>query len=246
MADIESKTLQFNRIRSSTTLGEEIMKQIENEIANQNLAPGEQLPTEHELSQMFGVSRTSVREAIQMLSARGLVNIKKGRGTYVSELSSEPMLAAMRIFLARKYDDEWALSIMKVRQLIEPYCAKKAAENASESDIKILEDIIAGFASANRDDFEKKGELERNFHLQIAKMSGNPVIPLLMQPIFESMPFIKAHIYEVVDMPKDLPYKKHKLIYRAIRDKKPDEAQKIMAQHIHEGVDESEGILDKE
>ena len=237
--------MHFERIRGTSTLSEEISRKIENEIMNNNLHPGDRLPTETELSEMFGVSRTSVREATQMLCAKGFLTIKKGRGTFVSELSSETMLEAMRTFMARQFDDEWALDIMKVRLLIEPDCARNAAVNPSASDLEALKDIIDGFADCKPDDFETLGVLERRFHLQISHMAGNPVIPLLMQPIFESMPIIKAHIYEVILLPEDTPYKKHRLVYEAIRDGKPDEAYNMMVKHLEDAITEAKGILDK-
>ncbi|MFC1620212.1 FadR/GntR family transcriptional regulator [Candidatus Neomarinimicrobiota bacterium] len=236
--------MQFEKI-GRTNLSEEIRKRIEGEILNNNLSPGDKLPTEMELSEMFGVSRASVREAIQILSTKGLVCIQKGRGTFVSELSSEPMQEAMRTFMVRQFDDEWVFNIMRVRLLIEPDCARNAALSPSESDLEVLGDIINGFKNCAPEDFETLGVLEKRFHLQIATMAGNPVIPLLMQPIFESMPFIKAHIYEEIHLPEATPFKKHQLIYKAIRDAKPDEAHKMMAQHLEDAIEEAKGILEK-
>ncbi|MHC4676368.1 MAG: FadR/GntR family transcriptional regulator [Planctomycetota bacterium] len=234
--------IRFEKIRSTTTLSEEISRKIENEIMNNNLRPGDRLPTEIQLGEMFGVSRTSVREATQMLCTKGLLTIQKGKGTFVSELSSAPMLEAMRTFMARQFDDEWALDIMRVRLVIEPFCAREAAARASDADLEALGEITAGFKDCEPDDFEKLGILERRFHFQIAKMTGNPVIPLLMQPIFEIMPIIKAHIYEVIHLPEDTPYKKHRLVYEAIRNKKPGEAHKLMIQHLEDAIEEAESI----
>jgi GntR family transcriptional repressor for pyruvate dehydrogenase complex len=238
-------TMQFEKIGRSN-LSEEIRKRIEEKILNENLSPGDKLPTETELSDMFGVSRASVREAIRILDAKGLVRIQKGRGTFVSELSSDAMLEAMRTFMARQFDDEWALDIMKVRLLIEPECARNAAISPSNPDLEELGAIISGFESCEPNDFEALGVLEKRFHLQIANMAGNPVVPLLMQPIFESMPFIKAHIYEEINLPEETPHKKHRLIYEAIRDRKPDEAYKMMTKHLEDAIDEAEGIITKD
>jgi GntR family transcriptional repressor for pyruvate dehydrogenase complex len=236
--------MQFEKIGRGT-LSEEIQKRIESEIVNNNLEPGSKLPTEAELSEIFGVSRASVREAIRILDAKGLVRIIKGRGIYVSELTSEPMLDAMRTFMTRQFDDKWALDIMKVRLLNEPECARNAAIDPSDADLEELGDIINGFESCEPNDFETLGILEKRFHLQIAIMSNNPVIPLLMQPIFESMPSIKAHIYEEIHLPEDTPYIKHRHIYEKIRGRKPDAAYESMVQHLEDAIEEAKGILDQ-
>jgi len=231
-------TIKFEKI-GRASLNEEIRKKIESEILNNNLAPGEKLPTEMEFSEMFGVSRASVREAIQNLSGKGLVRIQKGRGTFVSELSSEPMLEAMRTFMARQFDDEWAVDIMKVRLLIEPECARNAAVDPSNADLEELGDIISGFENCNPNDFDTLGVLEKRFHFQLAKMSNNPVIPLLMQPIFETMPFIKLHMYEEINLPDKTAYKKHRRIYEMIRDGKPDVAYELMVKHLESATEEA-------
>ena len=236
--------IQFKKI-GRTSLSEEIRIKIESEILNNNLAPGEKLPTEMELSEMFGVSRASVREAIKNLSVKGLVSIQKGRGTFVSELSSEPMLEAMRTFMVRQVDEEWALDIKKVRLLIEPECARNAAIEPSNADLEELGDIINGFKNCDPKDFEALGILDKRFHLQIAKMSNNPVIPLLMQPIFEVMSFIELRIYQKVNSHTELAYKKHHLIYEMIRDRKPDAAYESMAKHLEGAIEEARGILEQ-
>ena len=236
--------IQFKKI-GRTSLSEEIRIKIESEILNNNLAPGEKLPTEMELSEMFGVSRASVREAIKNLSVKGLVSIQKGRGTFVSELSSEPMLEAMRTFMARQVDDEWALEIKKVRLLIEPECARNAAIDPSTADLEELGDIISRLKNCAPNDFETLGFLDKSFHLQVVKMSNNPVIPLLMQPIFEVMSFIELHIFEEVNQPAETVYKRHLDIYEMIRDRKPDAAYEAMAKHLEGAVEQAKGILDR-
>ncbi|RMD92070.1 MAG: FadR family transcriptional regulator, partial [Calditrichaeota bacterium] len=78
----------FSRIGNHRTLSQEIEHKIETAILEKKLIAGQKLPTEKELCEMFGVSRTALREALQMLSARGLLYIKKGSGVFVNDFSA--------------------------------------------------------------------------------------------------------------------------------------------------------------
>ncbi|NPE31859.1 FadR family transcriptional regulator [Methanococcoides sp. SA1] len=73
----------FDKIGKSQTLSQEIVANIEQAIREKKFQVGEKLPTEKELCEMFGVSRTAIREALQMLSAQGLINVHKGKGSFV-------------------------------------------------------------------------------------------------------------------------------------------------------------------
>ncbi len=79
----------FNPLDKRVSIKELIASQIEDAIFEKKYLPGSKLPSENELCNMFGVSRTSVREAIQVLQAHGLVSIEKGKGIFVKSISSE-------------------------------------------------------------------------------------------------------------------------------------------------------------
>ena len=96
----------FKKIGSSKTLSQEIVENIEKHIVSKNLIAGQKLPTEKEMCEMFGVSRTALREALQMLSARELISIKKGSGIYVNELSTRMATKSMRFFLEMNFIKE--------------------------------------------------------------------------------------------------------------------------------------------
>ena len=79
----------FHNLGNKQTLSQKIERTIENAIRDKKLPVGSKLPTEFEMCKSFGVSRTALREALRRLSARGLINIQKGSGMYVSEIKIE-------------------------------------------------------------------------------------------------------------------------------------------------------------
>jgi GntR family transcriptional repressor for pyruvate dehydrogenase complex len=91
---------------------------------------------------MFGVSRTALREALQMLSARDLISIKKGSGIYVNELIDKIATKSMRFFLELNFDKDHILHVIKARNMFEPEIAKLAAINRKTEDIDFLKNNI--------------------------------------------------------------------------------------------------------
>ena len=164
--------MKFEKIGSKRTLSAEIVEKIGSEILSNNILPGEKLPTEMSLSESFGVSRASVREALQILSSQGLITIQKGKGAFVTDISSEHVNMAMQRFFARRFDNQWALNIIQARQIIEPYCARLAALNATPKDIDELAENIKQFAVCDEDDYQQWGELDQLFHKKISNLSG--------------------------------------------------------------------------
>ena len=96
----------FSPIGGPATLSQELVEQIEALIQTKKLQPGDKLPTENEIGRQFGVSRTVVREALQNLSAKNLITVKKGTGTFVKDFSSTHAVEHMSRFLELKLDEE--------------------------------------------------------------------------------------------------------------------------------------------
>ena len=238
--------LKFEKIGSKQTLSAEIVEKIGNEILSNNILPGEKLPTEMSLSGSFGVSRASIREALQILSAQGLITVKKGVGAFVTDISSEHVNMAMQRFFARRFDNQWAVDIIMVRQLIEPPCARLAALHATTTDIDNLEKILLQFIDCDEGNYQKWGDLDELFHLKISELSGNPVIPLLMDPIFTLMPLMRANVYKIIDKAHSSASDYHARIFNAIKNKNPELAHDLMMKHLKFAEEHSRQVLNSE
>ena len=225
-------TTIFNQIGSQRTLGQEIVRQIEKSIREKKLKAGEKLPTEKELCAMFGVSRTALREALQILSARGLITIRKGSGMFVNDFSSDHASKPMSLYLELNFDTDYVLHITDVRQIMEPEAARLAALNHTPEDIEFLRNNLIEY-SASQQDVEKRALLDLQFHTRIMEASGNPLLPLMMEPIYSQMPRIKTLVVSKVPHdPGQDAFDYHSHIVDCIEKGDSKKSHKAMSDHM--------------
>lgn len=149
--------------------------------------PGDKLPNEMELSEELGISRITLREAIRILCTRGLVEIRRGRGTYV--ISNDPALRSAPCGGEQELTDASAQNLMEYRLSLEPAAAYYAAKRANEKDLQRMESLLE-----QMDKLSAQGRSvihsERDFHAAIASATHNPLfkqlIPVLQHSIQEN------------------------------------------------------------
>ena len=100
---------------------------------------GQKLLTENELCEIYSTSRTSVREALNRLKARGLIEIKKGSGAYVTELNSQSAMDLLNLYFEMSNDEDLVYNTIKTRQFFEPEITAQAALNRTSGNIKEFE-----------------------------------------------------------------------------------------------------------
>src|SRR5450759_3752812 len=122
------------RTVKTSRLYEQIVQQVEDSILKGQLKPGDQLPAERDLAQRFGVSRTAVREAVKTLREKGLVEAYSGRGTFITDGTSQ---AARQSFdlMVKIGQQEGSPHLAELRLILEPGIAALAAVRAKEEDI---------------------------------------------------------------------------------------------------------------
>ena len=166
-------------------LSDKIVEQIKNQILLGEFKPGDKLPSENELCEMFQVSRTSVREAIKMLSAQGLAKVMRGRGIFVEQLDLEHLLRmTYPIILTSQTDLE---DVMHIRIVLEKESASLAAKNATADDILQMERIIKKSMLIDENApraFEEISEANSAFHRMRAKSSRAKVLLHAIQPLW--------------------------------------------------------------
>jgi GntR family transcriptional repressor for pyruvate dehydrogenase complex len=222
----------FGKIGKNLTLSQEIEIKIEDSIRQKKLEPGQKLPSEKELGVMFGVSRTAVREALRMLSARGLLNVRKGDGIYVNAFSSSHASKPMSLYLELQFDSDSILHLVHLRQMIEPNIARLAAENCTDADLALFEANLASFADRSQD-APKLAQLDVEFHTLIACSTHNPLIPLIMDPIFSMLPRVKTLIVNHLQKAhSDNAPNYHQKIYDMIKARDAEGAFAAMQEHL--------------
>jgi GntR family transcriptional repressor for pyruvate dehydrogenase complex len=113
-----------------------------------------------------------------------------------------------------------------------PELAKLAAINRTENDICKLKAIIEELEKCPDDDFRKEGELDKEFHMGLASAAGNPIILLMVEPIFQLMPKIKTLVYAHVNHARGNALDLHKKILFSIEDQDRDAASSYMKDHL--------------
>lgn len=234
----------FKKIGDKETLSDRIVKQIEKAIMDNEFEPGDKIPSEKEMCEIFNVSRTAVREAIQKLKARGLITVKKGSGIYVQEYPEKHVTDSMEMYLWLNLNKEYINYVMEVRKLFEPELARLASQNRTQKDLKKIKNTINELEKCNPKDFKKEGALDKEFHLQIARACGNPLILTMIKPIYQIMPKIRSLIYKTNESIRENAIKYHKEIYNMIKDKDSKKAYNRMQRHLQIAEKDSQKLLD--
>lgn len=217
------------------SLARQVGNQILQLIINQNLTSGEKLPNEFELAERLNVGRGTVREAVKLLVSRNILEIRRGKGTYVTQ--NPGVLEDPLGFAFFKDKHKLAMDLIEIRLILEPKVAAFAAKNAQEGEVIRMKQLckeIDQLASDNKD----YNDLDVEFHICIAQSTRNLVMPNLI-PIINNgislynafprysqlMNALKVH-HEIIDaiskhdedkagdsMTRHLLYNKHNLEY---------------------------------
>ncbi len=147
------------------------------EIVGGRYAPGDLLPKEAELTDQYGVSRTSVREGMRVLAAKGLVDIRQKIGTRVRQPEGWNVFDSdiLRWHSDVGKGDEIMRNLVEVRQIMEPAAARLAAGRASMDDLRRMDDALAGMA-ASATDREGYAHADVEFHLAVYAASNNVLL----------------------------------------------------------------------
>ncbi len=172
----------YSPVKRQAKLSGQVAGQIQQLILSRQINPGDRLPTERELGETFQVSRTVIREAIRILEARGLVVSQTGSGTYAQAIQGEDVSNSLGMYITTQGQSFTLDSLMEVRRVLEIQVVKLAAERATPQDIEKLETILQNMC-LSREDVDAFSKLDLEFHLVIARASGNPLFEILIQPL---------------------------------------------------------------
>ena len=220
--------MQIEAIARQTT-ADLVVERITQVIRERNLSAGERLPGEHELVEQLRVSRPVLREALARLQSMGLIDIRRGRGTFVGNATS--LANCVRLLRsAVTISPQELRSYAELRSAIEVQAARQAAERATDDDIAEL----AAFVRRLDDDdlpYPEALELDFQFHRKVLEAAGNPLMQNLMEVIYE---FVLTQMARTTPSPRDnqLGRRLHKAILTAVRNHAPDAAAKAMQQHM--------------
>lgn len=235
----KQKTL-FDLVRLKSP-SDQIVEQVRGLIATGHLKLGQQLPTEREMAVMLGVGRQAVRGALSKLARLGLVEVVPFKGTFIRSLTPgslrEPLLTLLNSEISNMFE------FMKVREVLESWCAAEAARRADSAKLKRVGDSLTMMEDAIREGRSiSKADIE--FHTAIAEAAENVILVHLMDTfttlLYSTERFrnVAAHARNVVTYLGE-----HKAIYEAIKSRDPSEARSRMRSHIRTVTSRVEDVL---
>lgn len=208
---------------------EEIYSAIMDWMIEKKAKPGDRLPSENELSTHFGVSRTTMREAIRILEHSGLVTVRRGRfgGMFVGSGAVPQVVAAIRTLLL--FDQTTPQSLFEAREVIEVEVTRRAAEQITDEQLEMLESSIIAMKS----DYSADNVVDANakFHLTIADACNNSILQAMMTAIINLLQEIAVHESGDIET-VDLKLEGHRDILAALRQRDSDAAANAMRLHV--------------
>lgn len=231
-------TMQFAKIdRSSVT--EQIIEYLKNQILKQELKPGQQLPSEENLGSQLGVGRGTVREALRVLVYLGLIE-RRNKSTYVTSIATSGSL--MTGFIDRIHKHRDVTKVIEVRKIVEPEAAALAAERADADEIAEIGRHLAEMEKSTGTVKEFAAH-DQDFHLAVFRACGNHILLEFMKNIQQYMHQNQVLILRLSPgiEPHSLDF--HRRLFAAIRDGKDEDAREIMRAHIQDIEDEMYKII---
>jgi GntR family transcriptional repressor for pyruvate dehydrogenase complex len=231
------------KLVQTSRLYEQIDQQIEESIAKGALKPGDQLPAERELAQQFGVSRTAVREAVKTLHEKGLVEAYPGRGTFITNGTSNSVRQSLDRMI-RAGQAEGTAHLAEVREILEPEIAALAAARADEENIAAMREALLVMDDAKKDP-QAFIEADLDFHLALAEAASNPLILSLIDSIIGVLREQRMGIFSVDGGPERGQYH-HKKILEAIEHRDALGARESMRAHLRQVREDSQRAAGEE
>lgn len=182
--------IHIEMLINKKSLAEEVAAKLQEQISLGHYKLNDKLPIEPQLMKSFGVGRSSIREAIKLLTNSGLLRVQQGVGTFVQQVTGhEPMDQRLKRANIQDLDE--------VRQLLEMKIAQKAAINRSEKDIHAIEaQLLKRKIAADKGLIEDCIEADIQFHVAIAQAAGNEILADLYQLASIHLKKWFLHIYK--------------------------------------------------
>jgi GntR family transcriptional repressor for pyruvate dehydrogenase complex len=190
--------------------------------------PGDRLPSERQLAEALGVSRSIIREALKSLGMLSLIRVKPGGGYYLQDVPSNllPKSVEWGLLLGERHTAD----LVEARGFIEVTVVRLAAERRDEKNLSRLEDLLAQMKAA-RENPKKFVEADIAFHITLAEASRNSALRNILSGMRNLLDvWIRRNVYAAEDL--DPRYRRHLAIFEAIKKRNPEAAARAMETHM--------------
>jgi DNA-binding FadR family transcriptional regulator len=208
-----------------------VVAELQMRILSGELNPGDRLPTENELGQLLGISRSVVRDAVRTLAARGLVEVRQGHGMVVSRPNDHAFGEALVALLMRS--DLTMGEVVEAREAIETQLAPLAAVRRTEADLARLHEALSAFEeSVEREDWEQAQSHHLSFHVGVLKSIHLPALEIILEPMAEII--LVSSLPPNPDDPELWEVPGHRVILDSLRGRDEEGAMRAMREHFRQ------------
>jgi len=215
------------------SLYEEIVQQVIQYIKNENLSPGDKLPSEDKLVALFQVSKTAVREALSILASKGIIEKRPGVGSIIQEITGSTFVENITTQLI--FNQQSLQEILEFRRVMEVEATGLAAQRATKEQMKKIKKAHLDLIAVNN-----KGEIgideDFNFHYQIIVASNNSIYKTIFDAIspkiFEAIKITKKQSLMLSQSYITATHQEHEAILNAILAKDVNKARSEMLNHL--------------
>lgn len=225
----------FPHVERAATLSDRVADAMLAHIVRAGLRPGERLPSERELGEQFGVSRTVVREALRSLAAKGVLTVQSGAPPVVARVDADRAVEALRLYVLGLEVGPGGLDyaqVDEVRSVVECRVTRLAAQSATDDDVARLARVHDEF-QARLHDVAATSELDVEFHRTVAVASHNPLFLLVLESIEPVLLRVRRATLGVPGRP-ERAVDAHGEILDRIRHHDPEGAEAAMNAHLEE------------
>jgi GntR family transcriptional repressor for pyruvate dehydrogenase complex len=195
------------------------------------LPPGARLPSESQLATQIGISRSGVREAVKVLEAARVLEVRRGDGTFVTSLAPTLLLEGIG-FAVELLQGDTLLEVMEVRRLLEPSATGLAAGRITDAQLEELAAALQAMRDAAADP-ELLMQADIEFHRAVITSTGNETLTTLLDGL--SHRTVRARVWRgiVLGNVTQATIDEHRAIYDALRARDPFLAQSAALLHVN-------------
>ena len=222
---LDSQT--FKRIKKESVV-DSIVQNIKELLNSEKIIPGDKLPPERVLASYFGISRNSLREALKILEALGILEIKHGSGIYLKEANFNVL--SIPIMLKMDSDRRVLEELIETRKVVDVEIAALAAQRSTPENLKPVEAFLER-CRREEEETSEDGASRTLFERLLGEITENRIL-MSLQEVTHTLWKSKQKEIGLFIMPKEIQYSQHYMVYKAVRAKDVEAARESMIYHI--------------
>lgn len=209
------------------------MERILDLISERDLEVGDKLPTETELSEILGVGRSTVREAVSRLGNHGVLTVRQGKGTFLNRVTATTLLSGQDpIYRLVDLNRNELQDVMDVRKILEVEVVRRVARRITDNDLAELREYHEKHVEAKNSSLAYTRDID--FHMALARFSGNSVLPQILSLLRNLLNRYTDVVSSTLELPAyaEKILEQHRQILVALEERDEEQAAQAMLRHL--------------